>query len=79
MNTLTISITEFKASPAKALKRASKGDMVFLKNNRRPTETFRLVPVKTVYVPAEEPEVIVDDFTREAFEVFKPSIKNHAS
>jgi len=78
MNTATISISEFKTSPARIMAKVWKGDRIFLRNNRRPQEAIQLVPVKTVYVPTEELEVVMDEFTREEFEVFKPSLKNHA-
>jgi hypothetical protein len=76
--TATISISDFKAAPAKFMARASRGDRIFLRNNRKPQQTIQLVPVRTVYVPPGELEVVMDDFTKEEFEVFAPSIKNFA-
>ena len=76
MNTLTVSVSDFKASPARIIGRVFKGDRVFLRNNRRPQEAIQLVPVKIVYVPTEEIPFIDDEFTREEFRVFsQPSLK----
>jgi len=78
MNTATISVSEFKAAPARIFGRVFKGDRIFLRNNRRPQEAIQLVPVKTVYVPTEEIPFIDDEFTQEEFRVFsQPSLEIH--
>jgi len=76
MNTATISVSEFKASPARIIGRVFRGDRVFLRDNRRPQEAIQLVPVETVYVPTEEIPFIDDEFTHEEFRAFsQPSLK----